>query len=114
VLFSTSEPISLPRDSVMQRMEFPCCTSGKHHSPQLSMSAPVETVLGSAPLNPCNMMRNTPKTIQHVLLHEVPDSTAADSWPDSGTGSRVFKANMWMWRYGRVFPRKVSMKYERC
>ena len=35
---------------------------------------------------------------------------AADSRPDSGTGSRLFEVNMWMWRYGRTFPRQISVE----
>jgi hypothetical protein len=31
----------------------------------------------------------------------------AISRQDSGTGSRLFEVNIWMWRYGRSFPRKV-------
>jgi hypothetical protein len=33
----------------------------------------------------------------------------ADSRPDSGTGSRLFEINLWMWRYGRNFPRQISV-----
>jgi hypothetical protein len=35
---------------------------------------------------------------------------AADSRQDSGTSSRLFEVNAWMWRYGRAFPRKISVK----
>ena len=34
---------------------------------------------------------------------------AADSRPDNGTRSRLFEINMWMWRYGRTFPRQISV-----
>ncbi len=30
--------------------------------------------------------------------------------PDSWTGSRLFEVNIWMWHYGRVFPRNISME----
>ncbi len=42
--------------------------------------------------------------------NEVSDSAAAESRPDSGTGSRLFEFNLWMWRYKREFPRKISVK----
>ena len=29
---------------------------------------------------------------------------------DSGTGSRLFEVNIWMWLYGRAFPRKISVE----
>jgi hypothetical protein len=31
------------------------------------------------------------------------------SRPYSGTGSRLFEVNIWMWNYGRAFPRKMSV-----
>jgi hypothetical protein len=34
---------------------------------------------------------------------------AADSRPDSGIGSRLFEINIWMWRYGRISPRDVTV-----
>jgi hypothetical protein len=71
---------------------------------------PVENVLGCAPLIPCYMMGNKHNTIPHSLRYEVPDCAAADFRKDNGTGSRLFEVNIWMWRYGRVFPRKVSVK----
>ena len=44
------------------------------------------------------------------MRYEVPEGAAADSRDVSGTGSRLFEVNIWMWRYGRAFPRKVSVK----
>jgi hypothetical protein len=38
----------------------------------------------------------------------IPKVAAADSRPDSGTGSWLFEINMRMWRYGRNFPRQFS------
>ena len=45
------------------------------------------------------------------LIAEIPREASADSRPDSGTGSRLFEINMWtrMWRYGRTFPREISV-----
>ena len=55
-------------------------------------------------------MGNTHNTIPHALRYEVQEGAAADSRLDSGTGSRLFEVNIWMWRYGRAFPREVSVK----
>jgi hypothetical protein len=35
---------------------------------------------------------------------------AADSRPDSGTGSRLFEVNIWMCQYGGPFSRKFSVE----
>ena len=35
---------------------------------------------------------------------------AADSRPDSGTGSSLFEINIWMLKYRRTFPREFSVK----
>ena len=51
----------------------------------------------------------TNNTIPYSLRYEVPDGAAADSRNDSGTGSRLFEVNVWMWNYGRAFPRKISV-----
>ena len=73
---------------------------------------PVENVLGSVPLMPCYLKGNQHNRIPHSLRNNVPagSGAAADSRPNSGTGSRLFEVNMWMpvWRYGRALPRKIS------
>jgi hypothetical protein len=56
------------------------------------------------------MKGNKQNTIQHTLLYEVPHGAAADTKQNSGTGSRLIEVNIWMWRYGRAFPRKISVK----
>jgi hypothetical protein len=71
---------------------------------------PVENVLGRVPLIPCYLKGNLHNTIPHSLRHRVPAGAAADSRQDSGTGSRLFEVNIWMWRYGRAFPRKISVE----
>ncbi len=48
-------------------------------------------------------------TIPHCFRGKIPREAAADSRPDSGTGSRIFQINMWMWHYGRTFPRQISV-----
>ena len=70
---------------------------------------PVENVLGRVPLIPCYLNGNTRNTIQYKYRGAVPAEAAADSRQDSGTGSRLFEINIWMWRYGRTFPREFSV-----
>ncbi len=50
VFFSTFERLKLnlspcPETASCRGMEFPCCTSGRHHSSQLSMSDPLKMFL---------------------------------------------------------------------
>ena len=70
---------------------------------------PVENVLGRVPMILCFLRGNTNNTIQYSLQYKVPDGAAADSRHDSGTGSRLFEVNVWMWNYGRAFPRKIPV-----
>jgi hypothetical protein len=71
---------------------------------------PVENVLGRVPLIPCYLNGNSVDTIPHCFRGKIPREAAADSRPNSGTGSRLFEVNMWMWRYGRTFPRQISVE----
>ena len=70
---------------------------------------PVENVLGRVPLIPCYLNGNTCNTIPHKYRGAIPAEAEADSRPDSGTGSRLFEINIWMWRYGRTFPREITV-----
>ena len=70
---------------------------------------PVDNVLGRVPLIPCYLNGNTSNTLPHRYRGAIPTEAAADSRPDSGTGSRLFEINIWMWRYGRTFPRDVTV-----
>jgi hypothetical protein len=112
VFFSTFEPISLPRDSYLQKSGIPMLFEPA--APQLPTLyvCPVENVLGRVSLLPCYMMArgNKQNTIPHALRYHVPTGASADSRPNSGTGSRLFEVNIWMWRYGRAFPRKITVK----
>ena len=49
------------------------------------------------------------ETSFHGALIDVTHKCCTHSRPDSGTGSRLFKINMWMWCYGRTFPRQISV-----
>ena len=110
VFFSTFEPISLTPDSCMQRNGIPMLYERAASQLPTLYVCPVENVLGRVPLMPCYLKGNLHNTIPHSLRHAVPAGAAADSRPDSGTGSRLFEVNIWMWRYGRAFPRKISVE----
>ena len=73
---------------------------------------PVENVLGRVHLIPCFLNGNSLNTIPHSFRSRIPREAAADSRPDSGTrtGSRLFEINIWMWKYGRTFPREFSVE----
>ena len=110
VFFSTFEPISLTPDSCMQRNGIPMLYERAASQLPTLYVCPVENVLGRVPLLPCYLKGNVHNTIPFSLRHQVPAGAAADSRQDSGTGSRLFEVNVWMWRYGRAFPRKISVK----
>jgi hypothetical protein len=110
VFFSTFEPISLLRDSYLQKSGIPMLFEPADSQLPTLYVCPVENVLGRVPLLPCYMMGNKQNTIPHALRYHVPTGDAADSRPNSGTGSRLFEVNIWMWRYVRAFPRKITVK----
>ena len=70
---------------------------------------PVENVLGRVPLIPCYLNGKSLNIIPHSFRSRIPPEAAADSRPDSGTGSRLFEVNIWMWKYGRTFPIEFSV-----
>ena len=107
--FSTFEPISLTPDSCMQKKGVPMLYERSATVLPTLYVCPVENVLGRVPLIPCYLNGNTRNTIPHKYRGAVPAEAAADSRPDSGTGSRLFEINIWMWRYGRTFPREIAV-----
>ena len=109
VFFSTFEPISLTPDSCMQRKGVPMLYERAASQVPSLYVCPVENVLGRVPLIPCYLNGNSVNTIPHCFRGKIPREAAADSRPDNGTGSRLFEINMWMWRYGRTFPRQISV-----
>ncbi len=72
----------------------------------------VENDLGRVPLILCYLNGNTANKIPHCFWGKIPKGlgAAVDSRPDSGAGSRLFEISMWIWRYGRTFPRQFSVK----
>ena len=112
VFFSTFEPISLTPDSYMQRSGIPMLYKRAASQLPTLYVCPVENVLGRVPLMQCYLKGNLHNTIPHSLRNNVPAGAAADSRPNSGTGSRLFEVNMWpgMWSYRRALPRKISVE----
>jgi hypothetical protein len=110
VFFSTFEPICLTPDSCLQRKGVPMLYERAAKEVPTLYVCPVENVLGRVPLIPCYLNGNTANTIPHKYRSRIPREAAADSRPDSGTGSRLFEVNVWMWRYGRTFPREITVE----
>ena len=96
-------------NSFMQRSGIPMVYERAASQLPTLYVCPVENVLGRVPLIPCYLKGNSHNTIPFSLRQHVPNGAAADSRQDSGTGSRLFEVNIWMWRYGRSFPRKVPV-----
>jgi hypothetical protein len=109
VFFNTFEPISLTPDSCMQRKGIPMLYERAASQVPSLYVCPVKNVLGREPLIPCYLNGNSVNTIPNRLRGKIPREAAADSRPDSGTGSWLFEINMWMWRYGRTCPRHISV-----
>ncbi len=109
VFFSTFEPISLTPDSCMQMKGVPMLYERSAAVLPTLYVCPVENVLGRVPLIPCYLSGNTCNTIPHKYRGAMPAEAAADSRPDGGAGNRLFEINIWMWRYGRSFPREIAV-----
>ena len=97
VFFSTFKPISLTPDNCMQQKGVPMLYRDVRSAtvlPSLYV-CPVENVLGRVPLIPCYLNGNSSNTIMIQYRYRdrgaIPAEAAADSRPDSGTGSRLFK-----------------------
>ena len=111
VFFSTFEPITLSPDHIMQAdKQVPMLYKRSDKELPTLYICPVENVLGRVPLIPCYMKGNTHPTIPYCLRRMDLGGAAADSREDSGTGSRLFEVNMWMWKYGRSLPRQETVQ----
>ena len=97
-------------DSCMQRKGVPMLYERAATQVPSLYVCPVENVLGRVPLIPCYLNGNSLNTIPHSFRSRIPREAAADSRPDSRTGSRLFEVNIWMWKYGRTFPREFSVE----
>ncbi len=103
VFFSTFKPICLTLDSCLQRKGVPMLYEQAAKEVPTLFVCPVENVLGRVALIPCYLNGNTANTIPHKYRSRIPRKASADSRPDSGTGIRLFKVNIWVWRYGGPF-----------
>jgi hypothetical protein len=106
---STFEPISLTLDSCMQRKGVPMLYKRSATVLPTLYVCPVKNVLDQVPFILCYLNGNTCNTIPHKYRGATPAEAAEDSRPDSGTGSRLFEINIWMWRYGRTFPPEIAV-----
>ncbi len=93
--FQIDFKLTLKRRHHAEEWNFQAARAGSITAPTL-YACPVEHFLGLAQLMQCYMMGNTISIIPHALQYEVPDGAAADSLPDSGTGSHLFEVNIWM------------------
>jgi hypothetical protein len=66
-----------------------------------------ENVQGRVPLMPCYIGGNTHPTLPPRFGNRAGATT--DSSVGSSNGSRLYELNIWMWRYGRGLPRKVTV-----
>jgi hypothetical protein len=92
--FSTFEPISLTPDSCMQKKGVPMVYERAAAQVQTLYVCPVENNLGRLPLIPCNLNGNTMNSTLHKYRSQIPREAAADSRPDSETGSRLSEVNL--------------------
>jgi hypothetical protein len=109
VFFSTFEPIKLTPNSVMQRNGVPMFfdSASSTNLPSLYICR-AENVLGRVPLMPCYISGNTHPTLPHRFGDRA--GATADSSVGRGNGSRLYELNLWMWRYGRGQPRKITVE----
>ena len=57
---------------------------------------------------PCYLRGNLTPTLPHSFRDR--DGAKADTSLGRGNGSRLYELNLWMWRYGRGQPRKVTVE----
>jgi hypothetical protein len=108
VFFSTFEPIDLTPNSLMQRNGVPMFFDSASSSslPSLYLCK-TDNVLGRVPLMPCYLRGNQTPTLPHQFGDR--GGAKADTSRGRGNGSVLYELNLWMWRYGRGQPRKVSV-----
>ena len=108
VFFSTFEPINLSPDYVMQgEKELPMLYELSERQLPTLYVCPAENMLGRVPLIPCYLAGNTHPTIPYGMRGGNLGET--DSRADSGTGSKLFEVNLWLWKYDRSLPLKCTV-----
>ena len=65
-------------------------------------------MLGRVPLMTCYISGNAHPTLPHRFGNRA--EATADSSVGRGNGSRLHELNLWMWRYGRGQPRKITVE----
>ena len=102
-------PIKLTPNLVMQRKGVPIFfdSASSTNLPSLYICR-TENVLGRVPLMPCYISGNTHPTLPHRFGDRA--GATADSSVGRGNGSRLYELNLWMWRYGRGQPRKITVE----
>ena len=110
VFFSAMEPIDLTPDSVLQEQNVPMLydTASSSAIPTLYI-CDVKNVLGRVPLMPCFLEGSCHHTIPHSFGGHDLQGAKADTRQGSGNGSKLYEVNLWLWRYGRGQPRKMSV-----
>ena len=109
VFFNTFDPIQLSPHSVMHQNDIPMlCEDAPSQIPTMYI-CPVTNVLGRIPLIPCYMDGQKHPTVPHRFRKAELGGAIPDSRPDSGTGSRLYELNVWLWNYGRSLPRPISV-----
>ncbi len=103
------------RGSVMQRNGVPLFfdSANSTNLPSLHICR-IGNVLGCVPLMPCYISGNTHPTLPRRFGNRTPPSyrsgASADFSVGRGNGSRLYELNLWMWRYGRGQPQKVTVE----
>ena len=92
----------------MQRKEVPIFfdSASSTNLPSLYIYR-AENVLGRVPLMPCYISGSTHPTLPHHFGNR--DGATAESSVGRGSGSRLCELKLWMWRYGRGQPSKVTL-----
>ena len=108
VFFSTFEPITFTPGAVTQRNGVPTLydTASSSNLPGLYLCL-ARNVLGRVLLTPCFMQGNRTLTLPHSFGNS--QEAVADSRNGAGNGSRLYEVNIWMLRYGRGQPRRVTV-----
>ena len=109
VFFSTFEPISLTPDNCMQRKGVPMLYE------RAANQVLILYACRALPGGECSWMSASPAMLlegQHGQSHTAAGlkfqrEQPAGSRPDSGTGSRIFEVNIWMWQVWKAFSAQV-------
>jgi hypothetical protein len=105
---STFEPISLTPDSCMQRKGVPMLYKRLVTVLPTLYVWPVENT-GSSAIDSMILEWQHKQYNTAQVQGSYTCKSSADSRLYSGAGSRLFKINIWMWRYWQKFPREIAV-----